>query len=81
MPRVVCILDQIMVTGDEKNPSRRLSKVYFKTIVDTQFSDTFFLQAQFKYHIFIFILLSMAQSLKSMQLIGEIEEVWFGRYE
>ena len=53
MPRVVCILDQIMVIGDEKKSGRRLSKVYYKTIADTQFRDTFFLQAQFKYHIFI----------------------------
>ena len=53
MRRVVCILDQIMVTRDEKNSSKRLSKVYYKTVVNTHFSDTFFLQAQFMYYIFI----------------------------
>ena len=51
--RVVCISNQIMVTRYEKNSSKRLSKVYCKTVVNTHFSDTFFLQAQFMYYIFI----------------------------
>jgi len=45
MRRVVCIVDQIMVTRDEKHSSKRLSKVQCQTVVDIHFSDTFFLQA------------------------------------
>ena len=36
-----------------KKFKQKVSKVYCKAVVDTQFIDTFFLQAQLKYHIFI----------------------------